>query len=192
MNDFIAIDFETATYKPESAISIGLVKYRDFEPVDSYYSLIRPPELYIRPDFTDIHGLTTDDVKDAPDFGYLWEHEIKRFIGSPFMAQTLLAAHFARFDMGVLRAVLDHYSLPLPAISFFCSCELSRNVWPEFPSHSLTNLAEQFGIVYEAHNALADAETCGKLVRLAAEKTGSGKSLAALLKAAGLRKKRLR
>ncbi len=81
MNDFIAIDFETATGKPESAISVGLVKYRNYKPVSSYYSLIRPPNLYIRPDFTDIHGLTVDDIRDAPDFGYLWKNEIKRFIG---------------------------------------------------------------------------------------------------------------
>jgi DNA polymerase-3 subunit epsilon len=42
MNDFIAIDFETATQARESAISVGLVKYRDFKPISSYYSLIRP------------------------------------------------------------------------------------------------------------------------------------------------------
>jgi DNA polymerase-3 subunit epsilon len=192
MRDFIAIDFETATYKPESAISIGLVKFRDFEPVDSYYSLIRPPRMYIRSDFTDIHGLTVDDVKDAQDFEYLWEHEIKGFIGSPSIkARTLLAAHNAQFDMRVLRAALEYYCLPVPAISYFCTCWLSKKAWPAFPSHSLANLAEQFGIVYEAHNALADAETCGKLVQLAAEKTGSEVSLAALLKAAGVRKKRL-
>jgi hypothetical protein len=36
MNDFIAIDFETAIYAPYSAVSIGLVKFHDFEPVDTY------------------------------------------------------------------------------------------------------------------------------------------------------------
>jgi hypothetical protein len=32
MNDFIAIDFETGTGSPESAVSIGLVKYRKYRP----------------------------------------------------------------------------------------------------------------------------------------------------------------
>ena len=50
--DFTAIDFETAYYRKESACSIGLVRFRDGEEVDSFYSLIRPPSLYVRPDFT--------------------------------------------------------------------------------------------------------------------------------------------
>jgi DNA polymerase-3 subunit epsilon len=66
--NFVTIDFETAKYSRESACSVGLVKYRDRRAVDTFYSLIRPPSLYIRPDFTEIHGLTADDVKDAPAF----------------------------------------------------------------------------------------------------------------------------
>ena len=97
MNDFITIDFETATEKHESAISVGLVKYRNYKPISAYYSLICPPNLYIRPDFTEIHGLTVEDVKDAPDFSYIWKNEIKKFTG-----KTLLAAHNASFDMKVL------------------------------------------------------------------------------------------
>ena len=163
MNDFIAIDFETAVYSPDSAISIGLVKYRDYRPIGSYYSLIRPPKLYIRPDFTDIHGLTVKDVKDAQNFKYIWEQEVKGFIGT-----TILAAHNAAFDMRVLRATLQYYDIPVPAIKYFCSCRLSKKVWPVYKSHSLSNLAEKFGIVYDAHNALADAETCGKIITLCA------------------------
>ena len=94
MNDFITIDFETGVYSPESAVSVGLVKYRNYKPVSTYYSLIRPPNLYIRPDFTEeVHGLTVDDVKDVPDFAYLWKNEIKIFIG-----KTTLAAHNALDD----------------------------------------------------------------------------------------------
>ncbi|MFA6857564.1 MAG: hypothetical protein WCR31_10165 [Treponema sp.] len=65
--DFVAIDFETAKRSMESACAVGLVKYLGDEKVDSFYSLIRPPVLYVRPDFTEIHGITVDDVRDAPD-----------------------------------------------------------------------------------------------------------------------------
>jgi DNA polymerase-3 subunit epsilon len=47
---------------------------------------------------------------------------------------------------------------------------LSRAVWPELKSHALTNLAENFGISYNAHNALEDAQTCGIIACKAAEK----------------------
>jgi DNA polymerase-3 subunit epsilon len=52
-------------------------------------------------------------------------------------------------------------------------------------SHALTTLAKHFGIVYNAHNALADAETCGKLVQMAGEKFGCA-NIERLLNAAGV------
>jgi DNA polymerase-3 subunit epsilon len=187
MNDFITIDFETATGSRESAISIGLVKYRNFLPVSSYYSLIRPPRLYIRPDFTELHGLTVDDVKDAPDFGYIWKNEIKRFIG-----KTPLAAHNAAFDMGVLKAVLEYYELPVPELPYFCTLELARHTWTKLKSHALTALAKEFGIIYNAHNALDDALTCGKLVQMAAEENEPNLNIEEFLEYMGIEIKYLR
>jgi len=183
MNDFITIDFETGVYSPESAISVGLVKYHNYQPVDTYYSLIRPPNLYIRPDFTEIHGLTVDDVKDAPDFSFLWENEIKKFIG-----ETMLAAHNAPFDMNVLKAVLEYYKLPVPELQYFCTLNLARQAWPNLKSHALTSLAKNFNIVYNAHNALDDALTCGKLVQMAmtAEEFDSEKSIEEFLEFMGV------
>jgi len=163
--NFVSIDFETAKHSRESACSVGLVKYNGGKVTDTFYSLIRPPKLYIRPDFTEIHGLTVNDVKDAPTFADLWESAIKPFIGN-----HPLAAHNAPFDMSVLWAVLEWYELEIPALPYFCTCSLARHAWPELESHALAALAEHFGIVYNAHNALADAETCGKLVQMAAEK----------------------
>jgi len=178
--DFVAIDFETAKYSRESACSVGLVKFQDGKIVDAFYSLIRPPILYIRPDFTEIHGLTIDDVKDAPTFAEIWDNGIRPFIGG-----FPLAAHNAPFDMGVLVAVLEWYELDIPALPYFCTCRLARRTWPNLKSHALTALAKHFGIVYDAHNALDDAMTCGKLVLMSAEKHACT-NVAELLSAAGL------
>jgi DNA polymerase-3 subunit epsilon len=186
MNNFITIDFETAVQSRESAISIGLVKYRNYQPISTYYSLIRPPELYIRPDFTDIHGLGINDVKDAPDFNCIWKNEIKGFIG-----KTMLAAHNASFDMNVLKSVLEWYELPVPKLHYFYTLELARHVWPKLMFHALTALAKKFKIVYNAHNALDDAMTCGKLVQMASEELGERKSIEGLLEDFGVEIKRL-
>ena len=147
---------------------MGLVKFAEGKAVDTYYSLIRPPNLYIRPDFTDLHGLTVNDVKDAPTFADIWDSAVLPFIdGYP------LAAHNADFDMSVLRAVLEWHELTIPDLRYFCTCNLARNVWPGFQSYALTALADKFGIIYNAHNALDDALTCGKLVQMATEKFGN-------------------
>jgi DNA polymerase-3 subunit epsilon len=162
---FCTIDFETAKYSRESACSVGLVKFLNGKAADTFYSLIRPPVLYIRPEFTDIHGLTVDDVRDAPDFAEVWESGIL-----PFTGGLPLAAHNAAFDMGVLRAALEWYELPLPPLKYFCTLQLVRATWPELKSHALASLAENFGIGYDAHNALEDAQTCGIIAYKAAEK----------------------
>ena len=163
--NLVTIDFETADYSRKSACSVGMVKYQDGKEVDTFYSLIRPPELYIRPKFTAIHGLTVDDVKGAPTFDELWKNKISNFIGD-----FPLAAHNANFDMGVLLASLEWYELRIPILRYFCSLQLARRTWPSMKSHALAALAEEFGITYKAHNALDDAHTCGKIILMAAEK----------------------
>jgi DNA polymerase-3 subunit epsilon len=183
--DFVAIDFETAQYSPESACSIGLVKFKDGVPCDSYYSLIRPPKLYIRPDFTQIHGLTVDDVRDAPTFAEIWEAHVKPFIGD-----MPLAAHNASFDMNVLRAVLETYEFGVPNLKYFCTVQVSRKAWPELKSHALTALGKSFGITYNAHDALDDARTCGNIACMAAKKTGAS-TVRELLRFTGVRMNRL-
>jgi DNA polymerase-3 subunit epsilon len=183
--DFVSIDFETAKYSRESACSVGLVEFLDGKATDTFYSLIRPPVLYIRPDFTDIHGLTIEDVKDAPVFADLWDSVIKPFIGG-----FPLVAHNAPFDMGVLSAVLECYKLAVPKLPYFCTLALARQTWPGLKSHALASLAKHFSIVYNAHNALDDAMTCGKLVQMSAEKFGCT-GIAGLLNAAGVEMKAL-
>ena len=191
MDEFIAIDFETAMYSPDSALSVGLVRHRGGWAVDSFYSLIRPPQLYVRPDFTAIHGLTADDVRDAPDFGEVWSEGMRAFIGD-----TPLVAHNAAFDMKVLTATLGHYGIAPPRVGYFCSLALARRVWPDLRSHALGALGNIFGIEYDAHNALADAEVCGRIVLLAAESVSQRKgtepvAVADVLRETGIKMKNL-
>lgn len=47
MNEFAAIDFETANQYRTSVCSVGIVVVREGEIIDKFYSLIRPePEFY--------------------------------------------------------------------------------------------------------------------------------------------------
>jgi DNA polymerase-3 subunit epsilon len=71
--------------------------------------------------------------------------------------------------MSVLRTALDWYKLPVPPLKYFCTLKLARAAWPKMKSHAFTSLGEHFGIDYDAHNALADAQTCGIIACKAAE-----------------------
>jgi len=193
VDEFVAIDFETADYAADSAISLGLARCRGGEVVDEFYSLARPPELFVRPDFTRIHGLTVDDLREAPDFAEVWEGGARDFIGD-----TALVAHNASFDMRVLRATLARYDIPPPDLGYFCSLALARRAWPGLRSHALTALGKEFDIVYDAHNALADARTCASVVFLGVDAISARRgrkkplSLSGALREAGVYVKRLR
>jgi DNA polymerase-3 subunit epsilon len=88
-------------------------------------------------------------------------------------------------------SALEWYKLPVPRFRYFCSLALARATWPKLPSHSLTSLGKHFKIVYQAHNALADAETCGKIVNLATSSLGA-QAIKELLAKAGMKIKSLR
>ena len=157
---FTTIDFETANQRPQSACSVGLARFdEEGRVIDRFYSLIKPPRgyNYFYARNIEIHGIRPRDVADAPDFAYIWP-EILYFIGEDFVV-----AHNAKFDMGVLTSLLRHYDLEIPPIRYLCSLQISRRVWPQFRSHALTSLSEQFNLEYNAHNALDDAINCGKV-----------------------------
>ncbi|MBQ1672159.1 MAG: 3'-5' exonuclease [Treponema sp.] len=169
---YYAIDFETANVYQNSACSVGLVRFVDGQEKDSVYSLIKPAKMYFCPDFTDIHGISYGDVRNCPHFPEVWQTVVEPFLKSSGEEKIHFVAHNARFDMGVIRACCDYFGMPLPNADYACTLQIARNAWTELESHRLTFLAEQFGIVYDAHNALDDARTCGKIFAMAAKKLG--------------------
>ena len=62
MQDFVAIDFETANGRRSSVCSVGIVIVRDGVIVDRFYSLIQPAPNYYTYWTTEVHGLTRRDT----------------------------------------------------------------------------------------------------------------------------------
>lgn len=77
--NFVAIDFETANYLPDSACALGVVKVVDDMIVDKAVHLIKPPTKEFV--FTYIHGLTWKDVAKEADFGKLVKGRIASLRG---------------------------------------------------------------------------------------------------------------
>ena len=59
MQNFAAIDFETANNERSSVCSIGIVIVRGEEIVDTFYSLIKPEPEYYNYWCSQVHGLYT-------------------------------------------------------------------------------------------------------------------------------------
>lgn len=187
--DYVAIDFETANTYANSACSVGLVRFIDGQEVASLYSLICPAKMYFIPEWTEeIHHISYDDVRNKPQFPEAWNTLV-----APFLEQVPglpLVAHNAGFDMNVIRSCMDYYGMPVPQLYYFDSLKVAQRTWPELECHRLTYLGEKFLIQYDAHNALDDSRTCGKIVWLAA-KAQDADSVDGLLAACGLEMRKL-
>ena len=135
MERFAAIDFETANGKRSSICSIGIAILEDDWVVDSIYTLVRPtPNFYTRWT-TAIHGLTAEDTNDALCFEEAWESI------APKLKDLPLVAHNSPFDEGCLKAAHEVYDLAYPKYSFYCTCRLSRKMYPFLVNHQLQTVA---------------------------------------------------
>lgn len=161
MNDFAAIDFETANECPCSVCSVGVVVVREGEVVDSFYSLIHPEPDYYQYFCQRVHGLGQEDTDDAPIFPAVWAKIAPRIEGLP------LVAHNARFDESCLKAVFRVYQMDYPDYRFYDTLAASRRHFGRLlPNHQLHTVAAACGYeLLNHHHALADAEACAAIAR---------------------------
>lgn len=160
--NFVSIDFETANEKRHSPCAIGIVVANEHEIIDEYYSLINPL-VEFRSMNTYIHGITERDVEDAPTFETIWPAINK------YLANNLVIAHNASFDMSVIRQSLDYFDLAYPEMDYLCTANISKRVWPDLHNHKLNTLAKRLGITFDHHHALEDARVAAKILMKAIE-----------------------
>jgi len=163
MTKFAAIDFETANYNPDSACAVGLVVVKGHRIVHREHHLIRPPDRWFA--FTHIHGLTWDDVRDAPTFAEMWPA-----VGELTADADFLAAHNASFDRRVMESCCRTYDLCQPSQPFVCTVKIARTVWRVYPT-KLPDVCRHLDIPLNHHQADSDAEACARIV-IAARKAG--------------------
>ncbi|MCG8652330.1 MAG: DNA polymerase III subunit epsilon, partial [Pirellulales bacterium] len=156
--DFTAIDFETASRRPDSACQLAAVVVRKGKIGRTASWLIRPHPLRFSQTNIRIHGITADRVRDQPCFGDLWP-EISEFIGS-----DCLVAHNAGFDLGVLLACLRSHDQAIPELEFTCTRAIARRTWVNRHRYGLKPLADWLGIRFQHHDALEDSLACAKLL----------------------------
>lgn len=159
MDNFAAIDFETANRHMSSVCSVGVVVVKNCVVIDKYYSLINPTPDYYCYWNTKVHGLSDKDTQNARCFRDVWR-EIETIIdGLP------LVAHNSLFDEGCLKEVFKVYQMDYPDYKFFCTCRASRRKLGRLlPNHQLHTVASYCGYeLTQHHNALSDAEAAAAI-----------------------------
>lgn len=148
---FVAIDFETATARHDSACSLGLAVVDEGSLVDSRSWLIRPPNNEYHPFNVRLHGIGPSETASAPPFAEVMGEALGIIAGLP------LVAHNASFDMSVLRHGLDACGARYPELDYYCTLVMSRVQWPDMHSYSLPVVLARCGLTHDHHNAEADA-----------------------------------
>lgn len=164
--NFTAIDFETANGSPASPCAVGLVKVVEGKIVNTYATLIQPPypQDWFEPFNIKVHGITPEDVKDAPS----WDIALTEMIA--FISGDDLIAHNAGFDMGVLKASALAIDASLPDLRYGCSLIMARKTY-NLESYKLNQVAYAIGIEeFNHHDALADSDACARIVIHMAER----------------------
>lgn len=161
MNNFAAIDFETANNLRSSVCSVGVVVVREGVLTDKFYSLIYPEPDYFTYWTTRVHGLIMEDVRQAPVFPEVWRQIEPLIEGLP------LVAHNSPFDEGCLKAVFKVYQMDYPDYQFFDTCAAARRrLRSLLPNHQLHTVAAYCGFdLTQHHHALADAEACAVIAQ---------------------------
>lgn len=170
---FTAVDFETANRSPASPCAVGVVRVQDGRVVDTRYSLLRPPpgHEHFEPGNIGVHGIMPADVSGAPSYGNYWSRLSEHLV--PEHPDTVLVAHNAVFDMGVIAAANLAAGLGAQPWRYACTLRLSRAAY-RLRSYALPAVCRAVGIELEHHHdALCDAAACAQIVLDLATRSGA-------------------
>jgi DNA polymerase III subunit epsilon len=104
-------------------------------------------------------GITQAMVDDAPPLEQIMP------IVRRNLENRVMVAHNAPFDRRVLRQAFDRAGLEWPNPPVICTAALARALLPLQKERGLSALARALGVeVQTAHRALADAETCARVL----------------------------
>ena len=167
---FVSFDFENLFPQRVTACSVGMVKYKNGEIVDKFYTLIRPPFEYEGkrgPALTWIHGFTENDFEGESTFAEILP-KMEAFIdGLP------LVAHNACVERACIHDACTFYNIEtcIPYEDIMDTYLLSKAIEDKLGlyvrgpgSYSLNVVCQRFGVkTLQHHHACDDAEMCGNL-----------------------------
>ena len=133
-------------------IEVGLIVIEHGEVIEEWQSFINPntilPESIQR-----LTGITPGMLRDAPKFSAVSESLLSKIEG------RTLVAHNARFDYSFLKNEFERAGINFRAKPL-CSVKFSRNLYPQFKRHGLSEIIKRFGFsIQNRHRALDDAKT---------------------------------
>jgi DNA polymerase-3 subunit epsilon len=156
---FAVIDVETTGLSPrtERVLELAIVR-TDLagRTVDEWVTRFNPEGPV---GATHVHGITDDDVVDAPLFRDVAGEVVDRLRG------LTVVAHNAAFDTAFLSNELARAGWDVPPVPAVCTLQASNMLLPHLPRHRLGDVCAAIGVTLEdAHSALGDARAAAALL----------------------------
>jgi len=146
-NIICVLDLETTGFNPKNSeiVEIFILKVKDNEIIDEFYSMFKPNERITN---SHIHGITDRKVRNSPTIKEASD-EIINFLGN----STLVGHNLDNFDLKFLNyhlsKTLDNKTLD--------TLKISRKVLGDkVENHKLDTLAKYFGVNPPTHQARDD------------------------------------
>ncbi|MDB9741952.1 3'-5' exonuclease [Akkermansiaceae bacterium] len=157
--NFVTIDFETATSSRNSACAVGIVTVRDSEIVESYYTLIQPPKNAYNYRCIEVHGILPEHTLHEQSFSEIYPEIAKRLKG-----QTVVA-HNQSFDKSVLKACVNSFTSTCLELDLETPWECTLKIYRKkgYAPCRLSDCCDALGIELIHHQALSDAKACAEL-----------------------------
>lgn len=160
---FIIFDLETTGLDPklDYIIEIGAQKFKGFELIDEFSTLIRPVDEVkeLTKHTMTLTGLTIDMLQNSPRI----ESVLPRFL--QFIQDGILVAHNADFDFSFIKEASTKIGIDLDW-PCYCTIKLSKMILPELQSRNLDALANHFGFTFEArHRSIGDVKVTAEVMK---------------------------
>src|SRR6266540_2057530 len=150
---YAVVDLETTGFSPargDRIVEIAILKITEDGTVQDEWDTLVNPLRDVGP--THVHGITAEDVAEAPTFTEIVGDVLERLDGA------ILVAHNARFDHDFLAAELSMAGVFVPAIPCLCTLTLAYRLYPGLTNHQLSACCDAAGLVRDGtHTAMEDA-----------------------------------
>lgn len=156
---FVILDVETTglANKHDFVIEIGAVKVKDGKIIARFQCFLRAPKA-ISPTIYNLTKIT----QEMSDNGLSQEEAWERF--REFIEGSILVAHNADFDLGMLKVSFQRVGIPFHDYTMIDTLGLSRAINKTFKRHNLKTLSKHYGIdLVNHHRADADAEATARM-----------------------------
>ena len=161
---YVCVDIETdgMNYTHGHVIEVAAIRVERGQITREFTTLVNPG-VSIPYFITNLTGITTHDVQDAPAFGDIADTLLDILDGATFVA------HNVRFDYSFLKQEFRRVGIDFEPKQL-CTVKLSRKLFPLETSHKLSSLISRHGFSYNLrHRAYDDAHVLWQFLTMAQE-----------------------